>query len=111
MPIQTVATGSFRGAKIQQVKPSTQTRLYPRAPNLLVPTSIRSTRIPVVCTQSVTANSYLAAYAMDRTIFATITPLSYCGSGIVSRIPPITSCGLKSFFGLLGWALWQPIQD
>ena len=37
--------------------------------------------------------------------------LHYCGSGMVSRIPPMTSCGLKSFLGLLGCALWQLIQD
>jgi hypothetical protein len=37
--------------------------------------------------------------------------IAYCGSGMVSRIPPMTSIDLKSFFGLLGCALWQPTQD
>ena len=31
--------------------------------------------------------------------------LAYWGNGIVRRIPPITSRGLKSFFGLFGCAL------
>lgn len=31
--------------------------------------------------------------------------LAYLGSGIVRTIPPITSCGLKSLFGLFGCAL------
>ena len=31
--------------------------------------------------------------------------LAYLGSGIVRRTPPITSCGLKSVFGLFGCAL------
>ena len=34
-------------------------------------------------------------------LVATALPF-YCGSGMVSRIPPMTSCVLKSFFGLLG---------
>lgn len=38
-------------------------------------------------------------------------PDPYRFSGMVSRIPPMTSCGLKSFFGLLGCALWQLIHD
>ncbi len=34
----------------------------------------------------------------------------YWPIGMLMIIPPITSFNLKSFFGLLGCALWHPMQ-